>query len=371
MRPLIIGIGGAGCRIASLFFRKGVSKVEYAGILLDTDRAHLEYHEHRHRLVIGESIVDGNGTGKNLKLGRKIMAGEAIRIIEHIDLVRDNIDCLLVISSLGGGTGGAVDVLIHEMKKNYMEPVYYVGILPGEDDISRTFVNFSKSFKPIVAESDAVIPVDNDTLRDGMKLRGQFNYINGTVFWYLNNIFEVGEYRAPEELGSNVLTASDIINTLKGISTIGIGKRKIDIEDENLDKPEMVVSLTEKSVRNTLTPVDFRSSNSALVVVSGPKRYLDFLGSIPSRLWVEKNIAGVEVRGGDLPGNKDSLEVTVLLSGIRKSEKLKYLYKLGESLESGKLDASGKVYEKMKVLLAKIDELKTISSDIVEDIGSE
>jgi len=369
MKPLIIGVGRAGCRIASLFLRKGVSRLNYEGVLLDTDKAHLKYYEHRHRLLIGEAIVDGNGTGRDLKLGRRIMAEEALRIIEHIDSVKDTMDCLLVISSLGGGTGGAVDVLIQEMKKNYMEPVYHVGILPSEEDVSRAFTNFSRSFKPVVAESDAVITVDNDTLKDGLRLRGQFNHINETVFWHLNNIFEVGEYIAPEELGSNVLTASDVINTLNGISTIGVGKRKIEAEDEKIDKPEMVVALTEKAVKNTLAPVDFRSSKRALVVVSGPRKYLDFLGSIPSRLWVEKNIAGVEVRGGDLPGNKDSLEVTVLLSGIRKSERLKYLYKLGETLESKQFEGSGRVYEKMKVLLKKVEELRNISSEIVEEMG--
>ncbi len=367
MKPLIVGVGRAGCRIANEFFERK-TKVEYEGLLLDTDKAHLKFYQHKHRLLIGESIVDGNGTGRNLELGRRIMKDEALRIIEHIDAVKEHMDCLLVISSFGGGTGGAVDLLIEELKRNYSEPVYHIGVLPSEEDLVEDITNFRKCFKAIVSKSDACFPVDNDLLRENLRLKSQYSYINDMVFKYLNNIFEIGEYRAPEELGSNVLAEGDVINSLSGISTIGVGEKRIEDIDTKLDKPELVVALTEKAVKNTLVKVDFTSAKKALVVVSGEKRYLDFLGSIPARLWVENNMQG-EVRGGDLPSSRRNLQVAVLLSGIRRSDRLKYLYRLGEVVEKSRGEIPAGVKEDLHQLIKKIDELREISIRISREIS--
>jgi len=219
----------------------------------------------------------------------------------------------------------------------------------------------------VVSKSDAVFPVDNDSLRENLGLRGQLNAINEIIFRAFDGVFRIGEYRAPEELGSNVLTASDVTNTLGGISTVGVGQKGTEEGDEKLDKPDMVVGLTEKAVNNLLVPVGFKSSQRALIVVSGPKNYLDFLGSIPARLWVEKNISGVEVRGGDLPGEDRNIKVTALLSGLRKSEKIKQLYREGEALQGGE-GQSNQLHQKVKKLQNRVEELRNLTSDIAREL---
>ena len=79
------------------------------------------------------------------------------------------------------------------------------------------------------------------------------------------NLFKIGDYRSREELGKNVLGTTDVINTLSGVSTIGIGSYGLDDAEfslskkrENIDRPELIVSLTKKAIENTLLHFDIK-----------------------------------------------------------------------------------------------------------------
>ena len=376
MRPFIVGVGRAGCRIANLFLLKG-----YKGILLDTERSDLVYFPYKFKILLGEKFVDGNGTGKDLEMGRKIMDLEKYNIVDRIDAVKDNMDCIFVFSAMGGGTGGAVDIMIEEFRKSYTEPVYYAGTMPSREDPNNVLINFSENFKRLGASCHAIFPIDVDLLREERRLRGVYNLVNKSIFTYFFNLFQIGEYRSREELGKNVLGTTDIINTLDGVSTIGVGVHGSDVtefrlfksRDEDIDKPELVVSLTKKAVENILLPFDIEDSKKAMAVVYGPKKYLDFLGSIPARLWVEKNIGGVEVRGGDIPSaGKKNLEVMILLSGIKKSERLRYMYQLGKMQKNRGVysERISRVFDRLKALNSKIVDVEEDSKTIYDDLKS-
>jgi cell division GTPase FtsZ len=376
LRPFIVGVGRAGCRIANLFLLKG-----YKGILLDTERSDLVYFPYKYKSLLGEKFVDGNGTGKDLKMGRQIMDAEKYNVVDRMDQVKDDMDSIFVFSAMGGGTGGAVDILIEEFRKSYTEPVYYAGTIPSKQDYDNVLINFSENFKRLGASCHAMFPIDIDLLRGDRRLRGMYNVVNKRIFSYFFNLFQVGEYRSREELGKNVLGTTDVVNTLSGVSTIGVGAYGLDdtefrlskARDENVDKPELVVSLTRKAVENTLLPLDIKDSKRAMAVVYGPKRYLDFLGSIPARLWVENNIGGVEVRGGDIPSaGKKNFEVMVLLSGIKKSERLRYMYQLGKMQKDRGMysEKISRIFDRLDALNSKIADAGVDSRSIYDDLKS-
>ncbi len=387
MRPFVIGIGRAGCAIADIFL-KSWGRVPYQGLLIDTDKSFLNFCSHEHKFLLGTRFFDGNGSNLNSELAKEAFEYDKYDIVEKIDSIKDVFDCLLVIAGLGGGTGSAIEPFLKELKASYTEPVYVIGILPSEEDLENVFLNFSQNFKGIAESADALFPVDNDKLKEGMRLRSWFSRINEKIFRYFNNIFEVGEYRHRRELGTETLSVSDVINTLTGVSVVG--NALIEIKEENkfgffmkkeekLIKPDVVVSLTQKSLENTLIDVDPKSARKALVIVRGNKKYLDFLGSIPARLWIEKELGIEEVRGGDLPSEIRGIEVTVLLSGIKISEKLRTLYKQGKLLKKSKMDIEilSKIVEKvekinfrMKDLEREVKELNaTVSKILYEEEG--
>ncbi len=365
--------------------------MDYNGVLIDSERSDLQALQHRYRILLGEKLLDGNGTGGNVEMGKELLSGERLSIVERMDSIRRAEDCLFVFAGLGGGTGGAVNVLLEEFKKSYTEPVYLACVLPSEEDYEKAMVNFSDNFKEVLEHCDAVFPIDNDLLREKRRLHGAYNAINQKVFRYFDSLFQIGEYRTKEELGGNIVATSDLVNTLKGVSSVGLGWHELKnrgfgiFDSRDVDKPEFVVSLAEKATKSLLVQFDLRDSQKALVVVSGPKHYLNFLGSIPARLWMEKAIGSGEVRGGDIPSlEKKDLEVIVILSGIKKSDRIRYLFRLGRVLKSradytaalsrilNRLrsleDRAGALQEELR---AAVEELRSAVSEQKEELREE
>jgi len=377
LKPFIVGVGRAGCRIGDLFLKESTGRVSMTGLLVDSEASELAFYPHRERFLLGKNILDGNGTGKDVKIGREAMQADRYAIVEHMDRIKSSMDAIFVVAGLGGGTGGAVDILIEELRKSYVEPVYCIGILPSVEDPERITMNFADQFKAIVSNSHAVFPIDNDGLKR-VNLHGSFNTINREILRHFQNLFEVGEYRSREELGENVIGSSDIINTLNGVSSIGIGSMDVSgggglfgRRQEGVDKPGVVVSLTEEATEKMLFDFHVEAAQKALAVVSGPRKYLDFLGSIPARLWLEKRIEGCEVRGGDMPSpRKRQMEVTLVLSGIRKSERIRHLYHLGKMRRKrgGYSEDLTRIFERMRVLNVSIQQLEKDFKEIFEDV---
>jgi hypothetical protein len=109
----------------------------------------------------------------------------------------------------------------------------------------------------------------------------------------------------------------------------------------------------------------------ALVVVLGDRDYIDFLGSIPARLWVEKGIGGKEVRGGDMPlSRKAGVEVLVVFSGIKRSEEMATLYKKVEVLGKGQLmdESISEVIDRLGAMRMKLSDLEKEMGDTYQKL---
>lgn len=377
MIPLLIGVGGAGCRIGDLLLTRRDSRAPFSGLLLDSQSSDLQFASHRKKLLLGEKVVEGHGTGGSVEVGREILEMERSQILKEVDALKGRRDCFFVVSAMGGGTGGAVATLLEELKKGYSEPVYYAGILPSEEDPERVAVNFSETFKSLLAHCDAVFPIDNDLLKEKGRLTASYNRINERVARSFRDLFEIGEYKSREELGENVVNVSDVFNTLTGVSTIGYealslksGPLGFLVKKEAENKPEMVVNLTKEAMARTLLPINSKDATRGLVVVSGPRKFLGSVGSIPARLWVASNIGGIEVRGGDMPSEGDDLEVAVVLSGVKKSDRLKYIYQLGRLFKSKNANSEkiSRIFDKAKVLNAKLLELQEEFQGMYEEM---
>jgi cell division GTPase FtsZ len=349
LKVFLVGLGRAGCRIVHQFFTSDNTNVY--GVLIDTDIADLSYLKYRYRIPAGEGLLGGEGTQMDLDLGREVLQAEKYSIIEKITGVKEDVDCFFVFSSLGGGTGGACSILLEELKKNFIEPVYYVGLLPSKEDLPTITLNAAKGLKEILTNCDAFFPVDMDKIKYSTKLKGNFQSLNRQIFRYFEALFQIGEFKGRGDIGENTVDFSDFEKTLKGLSALGLEGHDLEGEPKG-DKPEAVIALTQRAKKELTIKVDNSDVKKALVVVLGDRKHIDFLGSIPARLWVEKNIGGKEVRGGDIPLNKKGrVEVLVVFSDIKRSKDISELYE--------KVDVLGKSQVAIENL-----------SEVVEHIGS-
>ncbi len=358
MRVFLIGLGRAGCRIASLFFNQ--KKLNLEGLLVDTDKADLGFIRQRNRLIVGEGIVSGEGTQMDLGLGFELIQADRYHIVDMVTDLKDEVDCFFLVSALGGGTGGACGFLLEELKKNFIEPVYYIGVLPSSEDIPQAVINASKGIKEAIKHCDAFFPVDMDRLKSTTRVKGNYASINREIFRYFYPLFQIGEYKARSDIGENTVDFSDFTQIIGGLTVLGLSGKNF-LEEPGSNKPDVVIDITKKATKNTTLEVELRDVPKALVVVRGDRKHMNFLGSIPARLWVEKNIGGPKVLGGDMPlERKGEVELLVALSRLKKSEGIARLYKKGESLKKDESRAGdlSEVSEGMDSIKIRLKELE-------------
>lgn len=328
MKAFLIGLGGAGCRIAHQFFEED----HLEGVLIDTDLSSLGYLKHRYRIPAGEGVLGGEGTQRDLELGLEVIGADRFSIVEKISRVKGDVDCFFIISALGGGTGGAAGPILEEMRKNFIEPLYHIAVLPSKEDLPTVQANASKALEALVPHCNAYFPVHMDSFKTSTRVKGNLKSINNRIYRYFTRVFSIGEFKGKGDIGENVVDFSDFVKTLKGLSTVGLEKVNLK-EDPTADKPEAVIDLTRRAVNLTTIPIELKDVSRSLVTILGDRNVIDFLGSIPARLWVEKHIGKKEVRGGDMPLNERGVvESLVILSDIRKSREINILFQRSQTL---------------------------------------
>jgi Cell division GTPase len=92
------------------------------------------------------------------------------------------------------------------------------------------------------------------------------------------------------------------------------------------DRSAKIVGLVRRAMLGRLTlPCDYSTAERALVLVAGPPDEMDRKGVEKAKSWVEENIAGVEVRGGDYPVNSEYVAAVVMLATVGNAPRIKEL----------------------------------------------
>lgn len=350
-----------------------LGSTSFRGIVINTARTDLMGIKNipmEDRLLIGQTMVKGHGVGTDNVTGAKVAADEIDTIISAIDRRgTHDIDAFVVCAGLGGGTGsGGSPVLCRHLKRIYREPVYAVGIIPAPEEGRLYSLNAARSLSTLVNEADNVIVFDNSAWKnDGESVKSAYERLNEEIvrrFGVLFRAGEVGKYG----VGEMVVDSSEIINTLRGggISSVGyaiseaipvvkgggkpsskkdnnggllssiLGKKEkkaephVDIASGE-DKSAKIIGLVRRAMLGRLTlPCDYSTAERALVLVAGPPTELDRKGVEKSKSWVEENIAGVEVRGGDYPVDSGYVAAVVLLASIGEAPRIRELMELAK-----------------------------------------
>ncbi len=321
-----------------------------------TDLMGLKHIELKDRILIGQTVVKGHGVGTDNAAGARITMDEVDSIVSAIDRKgTHDVDAFMVVAGLGGGTGsGGTPVLVRQLKNIYHEPVYVLGILPAPEEGKLYSFNAARSLTTLIKEADNTFVFDNSAWKnEGESIKSAFSRLNDEIVRRFGVLFRAGEM-GKAGVGEMVVDSSEIINTLRGggISTVGyaiasvttdrsksplsgiIGGitstlKKREATEEVLlgeDRTAKIISLVRRAMLGRLTlPCDFSTAERALVLVAGPPDELDRKGIEKAKSWVEENIAGVEVRGGDYPVRSNFVAAVVLLSTIGNAPRIREL----------------------------------------------
>ena len=358
MRFFIIGFGQAGGKILDLFIENEKMRgyrTDMRVLAINTARTDLMGLKHvpmRDRILIGQTTVKGHGVGTDNKLGAKVAQEEIETILNAIDeRGTHEIDAFLIISGLGGGTGsGGAPVLAKYLSEMYSEPVYAIGVLPAPEEGKLYSLNAARSMITMLKYVDNLILVDNGAWKfEGLSLRESFARINEEIVRRLTVLARAGEPVEEGMVAEMVVDSSEVINTLKGggITSIGYAtsvaeeKKRSGIfglfrkkpSDEVLgeeDKSMKIASLVRRAALGRLTiPCNIQSAERALVLVAGPPEHLDRKGIEKAKLWLEEQIAGVEVRAGDYPTRRTKhVAALVVLANVTDVPRVRELQRL-------------------------------------------
>jgi cell division GTPase FtsZ len=376
MRIFFIGFGQAGGKIVDMFIEqdKKLGTNSFRGIVVNTARTDLmglKHIEMKDRILIGQTVVKGHGVGTDNAAGARITLEEIDSITAAIDKRgTHDVDAYMIVAGLGGGTGsGGSPVLARHLKKVYREPVYVLGILPAPEEGRLYSYNAARSLTTLVKEADNTFLFDNSAWKnEGESIKTAFQRLNDEIVRRFGVLFRAGEMNKLG-VGEMVVDSSEVINTLRGggISTVGYaisdvvtrkqkksvgglfaslkgGFGKKEATEEVLlgeDRTAKVISLVRRAMLGRLTlPCDYSTAERALVLVAGPPEELDRKGIEKAKSWVEENIAGVEVRGGDYPVESDYVAVVVVLASVGNAPRIRELLEIAKETkeDAGKQD---------------------------------
>lgn len=361
MRVFFIGFGQAGGKIVDMFIEqdKKLGTNSFRGIAVNTARTDLmglKNIEMKDRILIGQTMVKGHGVGTDNVTGARVTADEIDSIISAIDSRgTHDVDAFVIVAGLGGGTGsGGSPVLARHLKRIYREPVYALGIIPAPEEGRLYSYNAARSLTTLVNEADNTFIFDNSAWKnEGESVKTAFSRLNNEVVRRFAVLFRAGEV-GRAGVGEMVVDSSEIINTLRGggITSVGYaisevmskqskekrgllgglkdkfgGKKDANVEVlMGEDRSAKIVALVRRAMLGRLTlPCDYSTAERALVLIAGPPDEMDRKGIEKAKSWVEENIAGVEVRGGDYPLNSEYVAAVVMLATVGNAPRIKEL----------------------------------------------
>ncbi|MEF8821482.1 MAG: tubulin/FtsZ family protein [Halovenus sp.] len=389
MKLATIGVGNAGTKILDRMLEfeqetnRNLCRHALAINTARTDPAKPDFIPEDRRVLIGDTHQEakGHGVGGDVDVGADVAKTDIEEIRRAFDDVEiHDVDALFVSAGLGGGTGsGAGPVVISELQKMYDEPVYGLGVLPGEYEGGRPALNAARSLQSFVNGVDNFMAFDNDAWRArDQTIEEGYDEMNEELAKRIVTLLAAGE-QDETDVAENAMDSSDIMRTLDtgGVSSIGYASSAVDSQkglltrfkgngeefDDEASDAAKIKGLVRRAVNSRLTiPGEVSSTDRALIVLSGPPETFARKGLESARQWIEQEADTVEVLAGDDPRhNADHLAAVVLLSNVTKTPRI-------DEIQDQAVDAQNKIQAQEAVRDEEISELITDENDELDPV---
>ena len=154
VRVAVIGVGGAGCRIASMLY----GKMSRVGIIaINTDRKALEETSADVRLYICKEVTKGLGTNGDPALGKKCAQIHEAEITSAVS----KYDYAYIIAGMGGGTGSGAASVVAELCDRAGVKVGAITIMPFGFETGRS-IKAAEGFRALHAVCQDIVRCEND-----------------------------------------------------------------------------------------------------------------------------------------------------------------------------------------------------------------
>lgn len=393
MKLTVIGLGQCGCRIADQFARLNLkARTERKAVIaphvlaVNTDQADLTglqfvKNDYMHRILIGLRQTLGHGVGKINELGAKLAKEDGDKVMDAIRAEPRFYEThgFMIVAGAAGGTGsGGIPVIARMIKERYLsKPLFALVVLPFEHEQStedRSVYNTATCLKSIYDVVDAVFLADNQRyVRKDMSLINNMDKINRQIAEPFYDLLCAGEVTKGKFVGSRTVDAGDVIASIEGWTTVGIGRtvlpsfrfpweiNKKKFRDKALESfrgtQAMDATLSELSI-----DCNPRDAGKALYIIAGPGREMnmDMVKNVSG--YIKELSPNAMIRGGDFPAEKHFIDVAVIFSQLSFVPRVRDFY---EQATAYAAQYEGQLTETKK----RIDELSVLSKDLPNLLG--
>jgi len=363
MRVLLVGIGGAGCRIADTihaFDQKSRALRCTDGIAFDSDADTLTGLRAlpQNQAIYAQALdLHDDKTAPHA-----FPDDEVITRLQSLD--PGDIDALFICCGLGGSMAGHAPSLIQRIREGMVEPVFGICTLPCSREGEEVAARAANQIDALLPALDAMILFDNEIWYERMKddhepehesseidlvlsrvrpavpqpaVARRYAGINRMIATRVGLLLRAGEVseQPGAEVGEVALDAGEIVNTLRGMGLAAIGYARDVVPPLQPDlirrlrpaghsvqgsheSASRIVTLGKRAVSQEMSiSCELARAEKALVLIAGPPHDMSMRGYMAIRHWIDRSIRGVEVRAGDYPvSGSRFVAVIVLLSGL-------------------------------------------------------
>lgn len=302
-RIMVIGVGGAGNNTVNRLMESGIIGAECVAV--NTDLQHLNAIHAHQKILIGEKLTKGLGSGGDPNIGRAAIEES----IEQVEKILNDVDVVFVTAGMGGGTGTGAAPIVAKLARD--KGAIVIGVVTMPFKIERGRINIAlKGLTDMRRECDTVIVIDNNKL---MWLVPQLP---------INEAFRVGDQVLANMIRgiTEIISMPSLINLdfadfrtiMKrgGVAIAGIGES---------NAPNRAEEAVQKALKMPLLDVDYSGANGALIHVSGDESLTieeaNVVGEIITQLMSDDALViwGARVD----PNLKGTLRVTLVMTGVK------------------------------------------------------
>ena len=302
-RIMVLGVGGAGNNTVNRLMESGDVGAECVAI--NTDMQHLKVIHAHQKILIGEKLTHGLGSGGDPEIGKSAIMESA----KHVEKILEGVDIAFITAGLGGGTGTGASPVIARMARE--KGAIVVGVVTMPFKIEKGRIAYAiKGLTEMRRECDTVIVIDNNKLMrmvPHLPINEAFKVGDSVLANMIKGITEI--IAAPSLINLDFADFRTIVKK-GGVAVAGVGESSA---------PNRAEDAVQKALSMPLLDVDYVGAKGALIHVAGDEKMTideaNRVGEIVSQMMSDDALViwGARVN----PEMNGKLRVTLVLTGVR------------------------------------------------------
>jgi cell division GTPase FtsZ len=287
-------------------------------------------------MLIGTEYVKGEGVAGDNELGARIAQESADDIMDEIRQAKlfFESDAIIIAAGAAGGTGsGTLPVITQRLKLRFPEKkVFAMVVLPYEHEErqeERAVYNTAVCLKSVASVADGVFLYDNEAFPGEAYIDGDYSRINRIIADPFYNLLCAGAEKRKKHIGSKLLDAGDILQTIGGWTVVGSGRIDIPLfggGKQDMGDTSRGIRAMDESIGEISRLCDPADAARALYLITAPSREinLDLVKELGD--YLKDYAPNAVIRSGDYPAERGKLEVTVIVSGLSNVPRVRDFY---------------------------------------------